>query len=465
MRGDDRAGTAHAAIEDDRPADKAGPTARIVWAVTALACLAPFVLLAVNIHRYGVNMPHSDQWELVGMIEKSRTVGVGLGDLYAQHNEQRILVPRLLMLLLAGATSWNIRAELLVNLILGAGIFCFLAALLKRTFSSIGLWSAVPVACISLLVFSPVQWENWSWGWQISWFLPLFCFLAVLCLLTLWPDSRPPWPALAAATVIAVVGQYSLFSATLIWVAGLPLLLMRRDFRKYWWVWCLAAAASTGTYLWEYTSPPLMAGFKMSPAELIEDPRPGIEYVLYYLGRPVLDEKPVFFIGGIFVLSFAVAAMYLLLFRREQLRAAAPWMAIGSYAFISSVLTMANRVRLGLEQAGSSRYTTIGILLMISTVVLVSLAILPGPGKPVRGFRLAPVMGAWLVVLGLFVADYSSEVKAMQEFHEERVAMLECIRNAEIAGDPCLPEVYADPELLMSRVRYLREIGWTAVGS
>lgn len=126
----------------------------------AIACLAPPATLAVLIGRFGVNIPYTDQWELVLLMQKERRVGLTFGDLVAQHGEQRMVFPRMVMLALARLTNWNIRAELLVNLLLAAGMMIILFWMLSRSLSGSGKWLMTPVASASLMIFSPVQWET-----------------------------------------------------------------------------------------------------------------------------------------------------------------------------------------------------------------------------------------------------------------------------------------------------------------
>ena len=429
----------------------------------ALACLAPLISLVRLLRSYAVNVPYSDQWELVPLIEEMLSGRLELHDLYAQHGEHRMVVPRLVMLAAARITRWDIRAELFIDLVLAIGIFCLLAMLMVRSLRGLGSWMVVPGAALSLMLFSPVQWEDWFWGWQISWYLPLLAFLVAGAALTLWPDDRPAWPALLMAVFAAVAGQYSLMSGTLIWVVCLPLLLIRSQFRRYWWVWVGAAGASTVGYLYGYSSPPYMEDFKVSVAEIAGSPMLALRYVLYYLGRPILDDEPSYVAGAFFAIVFTAAAGYLLIRRRDRLPAAAVWLAIGSHALLSAIFTMKNRMGLGLEYAGSSRYTTIGILFMVSTAVLVSLALVPDRGAS-RG-RIGALTIVWVTLGVLFLADYSSEVDSLRRWHAHREAIKACLVNAVAPSDPCLPIAYPHPDVVFERVQYLKSIGWAGFGN
>ncbi len=75
----------------------------------------PAIWLGTLIYVYGVDTPYWDEWdEVPSALVKQEAGNLHLSDLFAQHNEHRILFPRLIMLVTAHLTSWNVRAELFV---------------------------------------------------------------------------------------------------------------------------------------------------------------------------------------------------------------------------------------------------------------------------------------------------------------------------------------------------------------
>lgn len=430
------------------------------WAVTAAVALAPWVVLALQIRRYGVNLPFSDQWEFVLLVQEMRRDDLGIDDFFAQHNEQRMFFPRMLMLGLAVLTEWNIKAEMVVNLCFGLAIFAITAALLIRTLGPMRGWVAIPIVVASGVLSSLAQWENWFWGWQISWFLPLFSLFVAVGILTLWPPGRPAWPAIILAALAAFVGQYSLLSASAIWVVCLPLLVVRLEYRRYILPWLLAACAATFVYLRNYRDAPNMDFMHASLDQLIQDPSEAAQYVLFLLGRPVLGSEPDIAVGLAVLLIFAAASLYLVMFRRQRLKDALPWLAIGAYAVAAALATMLGRLNLGSDQAGSSRYTTLGILLMVACVALVSLAVLPDRPRRAGITRTGVVMAAWVLLAATFALDYESNFDEMHAWHLQRLQIRDCLAQAQSAADPCLRQAYPIPSAVLERSRYLERIGW-----
>jgi hypothetical protein len=78
--------------------------------IAALPAAIPPVLIALD----AVNLPLVDQWQpdIAGLFLKSHDHTLGLHDFLAQHNEHRILIPRLIFFLLGLATHWNTIAAL-----------------------------------------------------------------------------------------------------------------------------------------------------------------------------------------------------------------------------------------------------------------------------------------------------------------------------------------------------------------
>ena len=84
--------------------DRLDPRLRKV--VTVLALALPVIAYFWLIHRYSVNVIFGDQWSDVAVINHTTW-----SNLWAQHNENRIFFPNLVMLTVAHTTHFNIAAE------------------------------------------------------------------------------------------------------------------------------------------------------------------------------------------------------------------------------------------------------------------------------------------------------------------------------------------------------------------
>jgi len=130
-----------------------------------IVALVPIVCLIASVAIYKVDVPHWDQWCLVPYLDKYFSGTLTLRDLWAQHNEHRLLFPRIIMILLAAYTGWNISYELAVNILLAVGIFGTLAYYIKKLETQIDNFSAaLAIPIVSVVVFSLSQWGKLVMG-------------------------------------------------------------------------------------------------------------------------------------------------------------------------------------------------------------------------------------------------------------------------------------------------------------
>jgi hypothetical protein len=176
----------------------------------------------------------------------------------------------------------------------------------------------------------------------------------------------------ASALAFGVAGTFSFGNGLLIWPVILFLLVCKREKVLFLAAWIGAAALVVLAYL---------PGYQGHDAV-----RPVVnwfDYALYFagfLGAPLAripNSQPLtlpVFIGSIFVAVFLGIALQLVR-RREALRNAAPWLAIGAYIIGSAVMATTARSHLGPEHALDSRYTTVSVILLVSLIGLVASAI------------------------------------------------------------------------------------------
>jgi hypothetical protein len=491
-------------------------------AIVVLAVLVPPLYIMALLIRYGVNAPFWDQWELVTQIQKLHQGTLTLGDLWSQHNEHRILVPRLIMLGLGMVTGWNIIGETYVSLVVAVGSTGLLVAILWQTVAGrLGRrLTFVLTGFVVWMMLSPVQWQNWLWSWQIAWFLSVLGVTATIWLISQWPGRWPVRLRLWAAGGAAIIATYSLASGMFVWPIGLAMLVLRREPRSRWLGWTIAGAAVIASYYVGYSDPPSHP----SKALFLHRPKQAIEYLFVYLGRPLgVDLHMTMVLGGALFMLFLVATGYLLVRHRQGAVDLIAWWALATYGLISAATTAVGRVGLGVEQGFASRYSTVSTLFTIATLVLVVQAvkiyyadtrqqdspptaiwflvtpvaaiavleylragvttyvmalpltlfflvivavIVPSLALGRRLHWLEPVSG-YRVILGLFLAgtgllvlsNYVDGTRSVHQWHGGLRHAQQCLRQAQSADDPCLTQSNDNPTL-WPRLQYLRQIHW-----
>ena len=163
------------------------------------------------------------------MSSSTRDAGnLSLATLWAQHNENRIFFPNLIVVVLGDTTHFNTVIEEYVSaamLIIATGLLILTH---RRRRPSTPWFYYCPVV---ILMFSLVGGNPWwastntLWAFQMAWYLVLLGLAVTLFLL-----DRPSltWLVLAGAMAAAVVGSFSSLQGLLIWPIGLVLLYLRR---------------------------------------------------------------------------------------------------------------------------------------------------------------------------------------------------------------------------------------------
>ena len=78
------------------------------------------IIYITFVNRRVVNIPFSDDWSLIALLKRDTLHQVGLSRLWAQHNENRMLIPNLIFLYVAHhAKDFEV-----VMMRLGAFVFC-----------------------------------------------------------------------------------------------------------------------------------------------------------------------------------------------------------------------------------------------------------------------------------------------------------------------------------------------------
>jgi hypothetical protein len=178
----------------------------------------------------------------VNVIGHSYSGTLTFSTLWAQHNENRILLPNLIVLLLARTTHLNIVFEEY----LGAVMLCAAIALFILTHRRRSPSTPWIVYCpFAILLLTLAQSGNTLWGFQMAWYLVLLLFASALFLL-----DRPhlDWFALASAAAVAILASFSSLQGLLIWPVGLVLLLQRKRPRSLLLPWVLTAATTAVLY-------------------------------------------------------------------------------------------------------------------------------------------------------------------------------------------------------------------------
>ncbi len=434
--------------------------------------LAPLLWALWLVGRCGVDVPCTDQWAGECPLFVKMSLGtLGAGDFFAQHNEHRIFFPRLIFYGLGRLTRWNVRAELWVIL----GLAGIMAGNVWRTLRATG-WRVAGVGfwlllTADVLIFSPLHRENFLWGFQIGFLLPLACLTAC------------PWVCCSPAVrtrfggsfALCVVTTFSIGGGFVAWLLCFPLLWQTggrdtwRAHRPWWVLWAAGFAGSVAGYLHGYAVPAGSANRWV----FLQEPVLTTQYWLTYLGLPFAFGTPV---DPLIVAQGSAAAMLLVLagilfylwrWRTDPVlwRRCLPWLAMAGIALAYAALTAVGRVQFGLRQALTSRYVIFAVLLPIGLSCLAATVdrhlrrqarAESFPARAVRtvliglgsGLALLHGLGAFLVAPG------------WEEYSHSLLKSKALVETVNVVDEPELLTRYVDLTPLREKIERLDQIGY-----
>ena len=163
-----------------------------VWAIMVLAALS-FVV------KYGSNLPMGDEWIYVPYMTGEEPVTAEL--LWAQHNEHRIPLPKILSLVLHRLTHCDYRAGMVLNVIaLGALAF----AMIRVTTKLRGSMSYTD-AFLPLVLLQLGQTDNLLWGFQVAFVMGAILASVFLLIIVLHPTRLGLRSSVLAGTCLLLL--------------------------------------------------------------------------------------------------------------------------------------------------------------------------------------------------------------------------------------------------------------------
>ena len=403
--------------------------------------ILPVLLLVPLLVQNAVNLPLMDQWYTpFAALLKAADGTLSFSDLIAQHNESRKFFPRLLFLGMAFLTGWDTRYEFLVIFLVACLIACQIYRLSQITIRGSEYKRLFLILLANLLIFSPVQSDNWLWGIQLITFVPIACITAGLIIS--YSNFKAKLKTLILVC-LCTVSTYSYANGMLSWFIVFPSaiviskLLSKQEFKTQRWLIIGGATGCTLNlvlYFYNYVKPFQTPSF----SAVLLHPFDAVNFFLIFLGVSLSNQRleTARIVGLVLTILFGYVCFYTL--RRAEdrrlLRCSIPWIAIGTYSCLSALVTTAGRVGWGLEVAMISRYTTFSLYLSISVVYLLSIVIAHALEncyiKRTRTKRTVEGLLLGLVVsfLVLHISTYLSYSRVMALNHRDRLHAKACLQ-------------------------------------
>src|SRR5271157_215279 len=347
--------------------------------------IASYLILAIGIATMAATaylmlaayttVPYWDEWGMINEYIGSNS-HLHLQWIWAQCNEHRVVPYKLLFLLdlhFLRGREWPMFVGIFLSQLSLFGLLAFLS----RKVGNLEGWvyrCAVGIAAYCL--FCPSQWENFYWGFQLSFVLVNLLFTSALAALLLLaqaaagPRSRQRM-LLAVSVFAAAAATVCNANGVLAWPILIAASLLLRLRRSITVTYVLSGAALAGLYFHGYVSPTQHA----SPVASFHLPLQIVEYIEKYFGSSFVPSTHLDWslqLGAIgLTVVFGLSLWIVWHLDSNDRLFSVGLLSLMGYMFLTACVTALGRLNFGTNQAFSSRYQSYALLFWLAFAILV----------------------------------------------------------------------------------------------
>lgn len=419
-----------------------------------LPVIVPVILLTSIVKTYAADVPYGDEWAMVPVFQAIDQGDNPLPALWEPWNEHRIFFPKIVMATAAYITNWDIKAESFISIGFAVLSAFILYLIIRLSIKNIVL-AAITMLLASYSLFSPVQSENWLWGWCLEWFMAVTAVLAMIYALSTFINRRL---AFIGAVIGAVIASYSLGGSIIVWPIGFLLLILKKAQLKYLLSWAASAIATIGLYYLNYhptNSRPGLSG------AFLEQPYKTVEYFVTLFGRPYATSLDNALIIGTLSLLILIPLTLSAYAKRKHLDTFIPWIGIILFSLLSATIISIGRVGDGLYNATSSRYTTFTLLYAIGVTGL-TFTLLDQTKRKRLAYTSAGIITA--ASIPLIISSYSIGLDTARLWSKQMSPHQHCLTQPVITDD-CLRAAHYSRDLNKARTeaKFVKEKNWSGM--
>ncbi len=431
--------------------------------IALVLILAPVILGFAYVFLFGVNIPYYDEWVVVQLFEKYQTGELNFSDFYAQHNEHRILFPRVILLIIGILSRFDTVIEMYFIQVLVATIMIVLFLKLKNQFgfsmARIPAW-IIPVP---FLIYSWRQYENFLWGLMIAFVLPIaasvlsFFFLDRLNKPYEKKLARKHWRNFALGVIFTVVSSFSMAMGLLAWAAGIFQLLSLpgKNPKKYLYfgIWTFLGILTWIGYFLGYMKPanhPSLFYVLSHPVETFKS-------FLIFLGSSLYWDESLSFATGLILFIIAVI-LVIIIAKKGLVRENSFWLTLLLFSFLVVGAILVGRAGFGKDALLWSRYTTYSIPIVVSLYVLSVNLIYKKPRSKI--VKIILVVLLILITTGS-VFSYVNGYKVGKEWHLLRKSQAVNILTIETKPDQALKGIFPSIPVLRYLAKKMKMLNYS----
>lgn len=336
-------------------------TWNFIFFATTLVIISNLILY---IYLFGRYYPFWDQWEMALPLIEIKNNHLPIAFLFEQHNEHRLIFPKIVMLALAYFSDWNHAYELILGFCLASMIFCFSAKILYHKKEISDDIKFIGLLLISLTLFSIYQDENWLWGWQNQIFLSILAAMTSFYCLIFKTNSLGFFCAILAA----IVASFSFANGLLVWLIGFFILLLFLPNKRFLSIWIVVSISIFIIYFYSYHS----LAHHPSILVFLQIPHLFLGYVITFLGGAIFPLSTVsrFILGILGVLAFIYISYFIFVKNKSQTPYVVFGLCLSLFGILSAFATAVGRCGFGMGQGHSSRYTSISGMFWVGLILM-----------------------------------------------------------------------------------------------
>jgi Bacterial Ig domain len=370
--------------------------ASILGVLTALGFLLPISLYFWLISADSIDMLRADQWYDISLIQHSFTGTLRFGMLWGLHGDNRIFSQNIITLILGHVTHYNVIVEEYISAVLLIAATTLVILTHHRRAPKTHWIAYCPVAIVLLSI---AQFGDTLYGFQIGWYLIMVALSIALFFL-----DRPVLTRIAfcAAVAAGIFGSFSSLQGLFIWPVGLVLLFQRARTRSFVLSWIAAGLASAVLYFHNWNG---QGSGGISYA--LRHPTEALKFFFFAVGDVVsiqIPDSPHGAQYGVFALGIAIVgiAVWLLIafgFRVDKSSGRPVGVALIWFGLLFAVAISGGRTSLGLSDAGTSRYVTFDLLILVGSYLVILDRSTQMAAKTIRNIRWLPGITAAVAVM------------------------------------------------------------------
>lgn len=423
------------------------------WLLLAGAIL-PALLAFVIQKKHWINIPIWDEWDTPGIALLHYFQGaLTWGDLLAQHNESRKVVPRLIHIAIASVAGWDVRQGMVLTFLCACAASAYALTFLRRSGTPSPSRVFVAWLAINLFLFAPSQYENFLSGFVFEIFIPFLCLFGC-CAINLSRLSLPRKTAFNS--LLALISTYTFAHGMLLWVFTIPVPTPEERARRtagVYLCYALYLAASLiaiGYYFIGYKRPDIAP----PSARLAQIPQV-LEFIVVWLGAvvrsPLVNARLSGTLAAFIILATVAGTCVVLKRNRERWQVYYPWLMLLAFALSSGAVTAIGRVNIGTDNVFNTlfygfsgiRYNASSVFVYVAVIgLLFNLYEDRIHSRPL--FRSRFLTGAtvcWTLLAVAWIEMWSDEWTRVKQFQANRKRA----RTAIIWSNalPANPEIFA----------------------